>query len=191
MAPSAQPSSAADPVASLLGPVVQQAGLVLEGVVITPAGRRRVVRVVLDLPEDRTGSLDLDAVAEVSRAVSDALDGSEVLGGNPYVLEVGTPGVDRPLTERRHWSRARTRLVTVTAGAGPDGPTAQVTGRVRAVDDDGVTLEVEGEDRLLAWEGLGAGRVQVEFRRPEADQGEPDDEPDEAEHDEHDDAEED
>ncbi len=193
MAPSAQPSRAADPVTSLLGPVVQQAGLVLEGVTITPAGKRRVVRVVVDLPQDRTGSLDLDAVAEVSRAVSDALDGSDVLGGNPYVLEVGTPGVDRPLTERRHWSRARTRLVTVPVNvpvAAERGADGEVTGRVRAVGDDGVTLEVDGEERLLAWDGLGAGRVQVEFRRPDDDEAT--DEADAAdEHVEQDDAEED
>lgn len=204
MAPSAQPSRAADPVTSLLGPVVEQAGLVLEGVTITPAGRRRVVRVVVDLPQDRTGSLDLDAVAVVSRAVSDALDGSDVLGGNPYVLEVGTPGVDRPLTERRHWSRARTRLVTVPV-TGPEGAPAEesaddeVTGRVRAVGDAGVTLEVDGQERLLAWDRLGAGRVQVEFRRPadgegdEADEHatEQDDHDDHDAHDDHDDAEED
>ena len=67
MAPSTQPSGA-DAVTSLLDPVVTAAGLVLEGVDITPAGKRRVVRVVVDLPEDRTGSLDLDAVAEVSRS---------------------------------------------------------------------------------------------------------------------------
>jgi ribosome maturation factor RimP len=174
MAPSTQPSGA-DAVTSLLDPVVTAAGLVLEGVTITPAGRRRVVRVVVDLPEDRTGSLDLDAVAEVSRSVSDALDSSDVLGGSPYVLEVGTPGVDRPLTERRHWSRARGRLVTV-AVEGVD-----VTGRVREVDDDGVLLEVDDEPRRLPWEGLAAGRVQVEFRRQD-DDDDPTDEPD-AEHD--------
>ncbi len=162
MAPSTQPSGA-DAVTSLLDPVVTAAGLVLEGVTITPAGKRRVVRVVVDLPEDRTGSLDLDAVAEVSRSVSDALDGSDVLGGSPYVLEVGTPGVDRPLTERRHWSRARGRLVTVAVEG------ADVTGRVREVDDDGVLLEVDDAPRRLPWEGLAAGRVQIEFRRPDED----------------------
>jgi len=170
MAPSAaQPSGAAAPVTSLLAPVVQQAGLVLEDVTITPAGRRRVVRVVVDLPQDRTGSLDLDAVADVSRSVSDALDASDALGGAPYVLEVGTPGVDRPLTERRHWSRARTRLVAVPV----DG--AGVTGRVQAVGDDGVVLEVDGQERTVPWEQLGAGRVQVEFRRPDDDADEVDD----------------
>lgn len=164
MAPSAaQPSGAAGPVTSLLAPVVQRAGLVLEDVTITPAGKRRVVRVVVDLPEDRTGSLDLDAVAEVSRSVSEALDSCDVLGGAPYVLEVGTPGVDRPLTERRHWSRARTRLVEVPVDGAP------LTGRVLAVGDGGVGLEVDGVRRTLAWEQLGTGRVQVEFRRPGED----------------------
>ncbi len=179
MAPSTQPSGA-DAVTSLLDPVVTAAGLVLEGVVITPAGKRRVVRVVVDLPEDRTGSLDLDAVAEVSRSVSDALDGSDVLGGSPYVLEVGTPGVDRPLTERRHWSRARGRLVTVAVEG------ADVTGRVREVGDDGVLLEVDGAPRRLPWEGLAAGRVQIEFRRPDDDAADETDDATDDEHDEHD-----
>ncbi len=179
MAPSTQPSGA-DAVTSLLDPVVAAAGLVLEGVTITPAGKRRVVRVVVDLPEDRTGSLDLDAVAEVSRSVSDALDGSDVLGGSPYVLEVGTPGVDRPLTERRHWSRARGRLVTVAVEG------AEVTGRVREVDDDGVLLEVDDAPHRLPWEGLAAGRVQIEFRRPPEDDATDDHGTADDEHDEHD-----
>ena len=68
------------------------------------------MRVVVDLPETEVGSVDLDRVAEVSRAVGDSLDTSDALGPGPYALEVTTPGVDRPLTERRHWLRARTRL---------------------------------------------------------------------------------
>jgi ribosome maturation factor RimP len=151
--------STPDGVTALLGPVTAGAGLVLEGVTITPAGRRRVVRVVVDLPDDETGSVDLDQVAEVSRAVSDALDSSDVLGGRAYVLEVSSPGVDRPLTARRHWSRARGRLVRTTA----DG--AELAGRVRAVDDDGVVLDTDDGERTLAWAALGRGSVQVEFRR--------------------------
>jgi ribosome maturation factor RimP len=161
-----------DEVSSLLRPVVADGGLVLEGVTVTPAGKRRVVRVVVDLPDDAVGSVDLDRVAEVSRAVSEALDATDVLGGAPYVLEVGTPGVDRPLTERRHWSRARTRLVTVPAGG------EELTGRVLAVDDDGVVLEVDGAARPLPWDGLGAGRVQVEFSRKDDVQDDQDDQHD-------------
>jgi len=154
-------------VAALLEPLVEQSGHVLEAVTITPAGRRRVVRVVVDLPAERTDGLDLDAVALVSRDVADALDGPEgthVLGGSPYVLEVTSPGVDRPLTERRHWSRARGRLVTVPVGAADGGGT--LTGRVGSVADDGVVLTTDGVLRTVAWASLGAGRVQVELNRP-------------------------
>jgi ribosome maturation factor RimP len=110
-------------------------------------------------------------VAHVSRAVSDALDDSDALGGSPYVLEVTSPGVDRPLTERRHWSRARGRLVVATVtDAGDRGHApSEVTGRVVAVTDDGVTLDTEGDHRLLPWPTLGKGAVQVEFNRPAAD----------------------
>jgi len=158
----------------VLAPAVAGAGLVLEGVTVTPAGRRSVVRVVVDLPEDATGSLDLDQVASVSRAVSAVLDsprGDAVLGSSPYVLEVTSPGVDRPLTERRHWSRARGRLASVVPAGGGEA----LTGRVGAVDDAGVVL---GEQRL-SWERLtGArGRVQVEFARSgHGDEDDPTDE---------------
>ena len=152
--------SPSDRVRGVVEPAVAGAGLVLEGVTTTPAGKRRVVRVVVDLPDDATGSLDLDQVADVSRAVAAALDADDaVLGGAPYVLEVTTPGVDRPLTQRRHWSRAGTRLVTVPV-AGTD-----VTGRVAAVDDEGVLLDVGGQQRRVVWADLGTGHVQVEFSR--------------------------
>ncbi len=162
----------ADGVRRAVEPAVAATGLVLEAVTVAPAGRRSVVRVVVDLPDDATGSLDLDQVAAVSREVSEVLDapaGDAVLGGAPYVLEVTSPGVDRPLTERRHWARARGRLVAVEpAGAPGAGPT---TGRVERVDDDGVLLG----GVLLPWAALegAAGRVQVEFQR--ADDGDADD----------------
>lgn len=156
--------SSSDRVRALLEPVVDSCGLVLEGVTVTPAGRRRVVRVVVDLQEDADGALDLDAVADVSRAVSEVLDGSDALGSSPYVLEVTSPGVDRPLTERRHWARARGRLVTAElAGDAPD-----LTGRVVATGDAGVELGSDTGSTTVPWESLRRGRVQVEFNRPAA-----------------------
>ncbi len=164
--------SHAEAATSLLAPLVAAAGLVLESVVVTPAGKRRVVRVVVDLPAERTDSLDLDAVAEISRAVSQALDDSEPagpLGGAPYVLEVTTPGVDRPLTEHRHWARARGRLVRTTIGAEP------ATGRVLSVDAAGVLLQDGEQERTVSWPDLGSGHVQVEFKRPPGAGGPQDD----------------
>lgn len=146
----------------LLEPVVTSAGYDLEDVTVTPAGRRSLVRVSVDAD----GGIDLDAVAEVTRAVSDALD-ADAPGGpafaGPYVLEVSSPGVDRPLTEPRHWRRARGRLVTVDLDASP------VTARVVDADDDGVTLDVDGTARAATWRQLGPGKVQVEFNRADGE----------------------
>jgi ribosome maturation factor RimP len=141
-----------------LEPVVTSAGYDLEDVEIAAAGRRSVVRVVVD----RDAGLDLDAVAEISRVVSEALDAGAVMGESPYTLEVSSPGVDRPLTEPRHWRRAVGRLVeTSVEGSG------SLTGRVAAADDAAVTFEVDGTDRVVAYPSLGPGRVQVEFSRGE------------------------
>lgn len=157
-------------VRALLEPVVDGAGLVLEDVSVTPAGRRRVLRVVVDLPEDAEGGLDLDGVADVSRVVSTALDETDVLGGAAYVLEVTSPGVDRPLTERRHWKRARGRLVLVDVTT--ETGHRELAGRVDAVDDTGVALRNDDGVTTVPWAELGRGRVQVEFNRPHTDQDE-------------------
>lgn len=144
---------------ALAEPLAREAGLVVESVTITPAGRRRVLRVVVDLPEDRTGGVPMDAVATASQAVSAALDESSVMGGTPYVLEVSSPGADRPLTERRHWLRARGRLVRIITPAG-----AAITGRLTAVTDEGLLLD---DERRLAWGDVATGRVELEFGRPD------------------------
>jgi len=146
----------------LLEPVVAGSGYDLEDVTVSAAGRRSLVRVTVDAD----GGIDLDAVAVVSRLVSDALDADaedprspRALGG-AYVLEVSSPGVDRPLTEPRHWRRAVGRLVAAEVGG------RSLVGRVAEVDDAGVTFESEaGGPRTVAWDDLGRGRVQVEFNR--------------------------
>lgn len=145
----------------VLRPLVVGAGYDLDEVSVTAAGRRSVVRVVVDAE----GGIDLDGVAQVSRAISSALDEqsqSGVLAG-AYVLEVSSPGIDRPLREARHWRRAIGRLVTVAVGG------AAITGRVVRVGDEGVELRVAGDETHYDWDVLGPGRVQVEFNRADAD----------------------
>ena len=106
-------------IADVIRPVVAAAGMDLESVRVTAAGRRRLLRVVVD--SDRGVSLD-DASA-VSRELSAALDTVAVMGDFPYTLEVSSPGVDRPLTDHRHWRRAVGRLVQVTVtDSGAPGP---------------------------------------------------------------------
>ena len=157
----------------VLEPVVRAAGMDLESVRVSPAGRRRLLKVVVDAD----GGVGLDAIAEVSREVSARLDASSVMGEVPYTLEVSSPGVDRPLTEPRHWRRAQGRLVSAplaVAGGDHQGrkgaprrpPTLQ--GRVLVAGDTSVTLDIDGDQVELDYAELGPGRVQVEFGRPDA-----------------------
>jgi ribosome maturation factor RimP len=139
----------------LLTPVVAASGHDLEDVSVQVIGRRSVVKIVID----RDDGVDLDGIAEVSRAVSSTMDdqANDPFAG-PYVLEVSSPGVDRPLTERRHWARAVGRLVTVNG----------VAGRVLSTGDTGVELQSRDGTRTIGWDELGPGAVQVEFNRKAA-----------------------
>ena len=148
---------------ALLEPIVRAAGLDLESVRLGSAGRRRLLRVVVDAD----GGVSLDDIALVSREASVRLDDTGAMGEAPYTLEVSSPGVDRPLTQPRHWRRAVGRLVRVPLAGRP----APVEGRVIAAGDNGIILEVDGEHLELGYAELGPGRVQVEFGRPAAEPG--------------------
>lgn len=153
--------SAAGPVdekrlVGVVRPVVTAAGMDLETVRVSVAGKRRLLRVIVD----SDAGVSLDDAALVSRDISAALDERDVMGEIPYTLEVSSPGVDRPLTQPRHWRRAAGRLVKVkAAGEG------SLTGRVTESDDDGVTLTLGtgGARRRFSYGELGPGTVQVEF----------------------------
>jgi ribosome maturation factor RimP len=160
------PRSAVGPVADrriaeLIEPVIAGVGMDLESVRVTVAGKRRLLRIVVDSDH----GVSLDDAADVSREISAVLDAGNGLGDVPYTLEVSSPGVDRPLTEPRHWRRAAGRLVKVkVTGQGA------VEGRVLAADADGVTLDLAGTERRLGYGELGAGSVQIEFGRiPDAE----------------------
>jgi len=149
-----------------LEPVVSELGYDLEEVTAQRAGSRQLLRIVVD----GDGGVTLDDIAEVSQAVSAALDENDAMGEAAYDLEVTSPGVSRPLTLPRHWLRAVGRLVLVPLTAG-----GELTGRILAADEEGVTLELPGkkpgmpgEPRRLGYPELGRGKVQVEFNRPGA-----------------------
>jgi ribosome maturation factor RimP len=139
----------------VLDPAVTATGFDLEDVTVSPAGKRRVVRVVVD----RDGGVDLDDVAAVARAVSDLLDADPDLIDGAYVLEVTSPGVDRPLTQPRHWRRAEGHLVKATLAE------ETVVGRITASTDNEVTLDVEGTSRTLLQAEVTKAVVQVEFTK--------------------------
>jgi ribosome maturation factor RimP len=153
---------------SLLEPVVHAMNLDLEGIRVSRAGQRRVLRVIVDAD----GGVSLDDIALASRELSSRLDGAGEMGDDPYTLEVSSPGVDRPLTLPRHWRRNVGRLVVTSVPGGAQGE--RVEGRITSVSEAGVILERDGVTREYRYADLGPGRVQVEFSHLDDETGEED-----------------
>lgn len=147
-------------IANAIQKVVHASGMDLESVRVTAAGRRRLLRVVVDSDH----GVSLDDAAALSRELSLVLDDTDVMGDYPYTLEVSSPGVDRPLTQPRHWRRAAGRLVKVKVHDGGQA-TGAVTGRVLSADEAEVVFDVDGARQHFAYSRLGPGAIQIEFGR--------------------------
>ena len=142
---------------NFLRPIVEQFGCDLEAADVAPAGRRRLLRVLVD----RDGGISLDDVADVTRAISKALDADDgIMGNGAYTLEVSSPGVDRPLTLPRHWRRNVSRLVTVTLTAG-----GKLTGRIKSASEETAELDVDGKRQTVVYADVEKAKTQIEFNR--------------------------
>ncbi|CAL9558345.1 Ribosome maturation factor RimP [Streptomyces sp. enrichment culture] len=151
-----------DRLRGLLEPLVAARGLDLEDIELSKAGKRRMLRIIVDSDE----GVELDACAELSREVSDRLEETDAMGEGEYVLEVSSPGADRPLTEHRHYVRAIGRLVKFQLSEG-----GELIARILDVDDEGMDLEVPGVKgrkataRRIAFADVARARVEIEFNR--------------------------
>lgn len=131
----------------------------VEAVELTPAGKRRVLRIAVD----KDGGVTLDDVAEATKIVETTLDASDVMGEMPYTLEVTSRGIDRPLTLARHWRRNVDRLVKVSLVEG-----GEFTGRVLSATETTAVLDCDGTERELVLADVAKAVVQVEFNRKRA-----------------------
>ncbi|MCX4819735.1 ribosome maturation factor RimP [Streptomyces sp. NBC_01142] len=151
-----------DRLRGLLEPLVSAADLDLEEIEVSRAGRRGMLRIIVDSDE----GVELDACAELSRAISEKLDESDAMGEGEYVLEVSSPGADRPLTQHRHYVRAVGRLVKLQLHEG-----GELVARILTVDDEGLDLEVPGVKgrkptaRRVTFADIAKARVEIEFNR--------------------------
>ncbi|WP_306330212.1 ribosome maturation factor RimP [Streptomyces venezuelae] len=154
-----------DRLRGLVEPLVAAKNLDLEEIEVSRAGRRGLLRIVVDSDE----GVELDACAELSRAISEKLDETDAMGEGEYVLEVSSPGADRPLTQHRHYVRATGRLVKLQLSS--DGAAEELVARIVAVDEDGLDLEVPGVKgrkptaRRVGFADIAKARVEIEFNR--------------------------
>jgi ribosome maturation factor RimP len=150
-------------ITDLISPAVTEAGFYLEEVQIASAGSHRTVTCVVDGP----APLNLDQVTVVSRMISERLDSADVMGDTPFTLEVTSPGVDRPLTEARHWTKNLTRLIKTTLNDG-----SVITGRLTEFDETNAILveNIKGriKNHTVAFADIKRAVVEIEFNRKDA-----------------------
>ena len=150
--------------------VEQEFKLVLEKLAAKGSGANRTLEIVVDYPEDRTDALSLDTIAEVSQALSAALDDADD-GEVPYSLEVSSRGVTSPLVETRHWKRSIDRLIEITEARGE-----KYLARLDFVTDEGPVVRRKKETKkgqpesyrdpvTLPWGTISAAKVEIEFNR--------------------------
>jgi len=143
--------SVIDEISAVIAPVVAASGNYLEEVTITSDGKSRILTVIVDSDTH----LNLDQVTAVSREISDLLETHPALGDQPFTLEVTSPGIDRPLTELRHWKKNHGRLVNAI---GIDG--REIKGRIGEVVDGVVVI---GEHQISLAD-IEKAMIEIEFK---------------------------
>ena len=148
-----------DSLTKLLKPAVENAGFFLEQVLVTNPGNHRILTCVVDGPKP----LNLDEVTVVSRLISALLDESELID-DAFTLEVTSPGVDRPLTERRHWEKNVTRVISMVMNDG-----SSLTARLTELRESDATFveNIKGrmKTHIIVLAEIKRANVEVEFSR--------------------------
>lgn len=151
-------------VIALLSDLIHAQGFDLEDVNVVSAGKHSAVRIMVD----REQGIDLDTLPILSREISEVFDAVSDFGEAPYTLEVTTPGIDRPLTEERHWRRARGRSVRIELAE------EKFDGRIGVLDGGVVTIVTRTKGvlatRAVELSSVVKAVVQVEFSRPKAEE---------------------
>ena len=149
-----------DQISELVTPALSQAGYFLEDINIVTPGQHRIVTVIVD----GESALNLDQVTVASKLVSELLDEATFMGETPFTLEVTSPGVDRPLTQPRHFAKNIDRLLKVIKIDG-----SEITGRILNNTDQEVTLTVtvkkESREEVIALSDIKRAVVEIEFNR--------------------------
>jgi ribosome maturation factor RimP len=117
---------------------------------------------VLSVLVDAPGGADIDAISRLARTISRALDEHDPIEGR-YALEVGSPGLERPLRTPAHYAGAIGTTVKVKTRPGVDGD-RRVEGTIAAADDSTVTIRTaDGDDRTISYDDIERARTTFEW----------------------------
>ena len=147
-------------------PIAAERGLEILDIEVAGTASNPIIRVLLDGPDEsrRVGIEDCQAV---SQRLGDGLDAYEVLAGR-YMLEVSSPGVNRPLKRIEHFRRVLGRKVRVrTKSAMAERRTW--LGRLEEADETGVTVVDEaGAAVRIALADIDKANLEFEFENKAA-----------------------
>jgi ribosome maturation factor RimP len=163
-------------ITALLEPVVAQHALEVDSIELLKAGSRTLLRVYLDGDGANGRGPNLDEIAAATKAISYELDESPVMGDAPYVLEVSSRGITKPLIKPAHFRRNIGHLVAFTLASGE-----QFTGRITDAADDSPVANVLVDEaaREVVLADVTNALVQVELNRPKAGPADEDEDVDE------------
>ena len=141
----------------LVQTVVVSAGLELVEVSFGREQGRKVLRVSVD----REGGVDLEAIADVNRRLARRLD-LEGFDPGPYSLEVGSPGVERPLRSPEEFARRVGERVKVKTTRPVDGART-LEGTIVAADEQQLKIATDGQEATIPFEDIASARTVFEW----------------------------
>ena len=139
-------------ISAVVTPALSALGFYLEDVIITSAGRRSMLTIIVD----GDTHLSLDQVTSATKAISEIVESLQSLGDTPFTLEVTSPGLDRPLTKSRHWRKNIDRLVKVVLLDGNE-----IKGRIKAASEDSATVD----QSEITFADIKRASLEVEFKQ--------------------------
>jgi ribosome maturation factor RimP len=142
---------------ALLQPVVEALGCELWGIELQTGGKRKLLRIYIDREE----GIGVEDCERVSRQSSSVLDVEDVINGE-YVLEVSSPGMDRPLYELSQYERYTGEDISLKLRFPYDGR-RNFKGRLVGVDGDEIVLVVADTEYLFPIEGIDKANVVPKF----------------------------
>jgi len=151
------PRDIAGKVAQAVEPIIEELGCELVEVEYLSEHGRWVLRITAD----KEGGITLEDCARISREVENGIEVADTVP-HAYVLEVSSPGLNRPLTRRKDFSRAVGQKVKVRT-ATPLGGRRNFSGQLQAFSDDTLYLRVDGKEVLLALKDVEKANLVYEF----------------------------
>jgi len=140
----------------MVRPVLDQMGIDLIELRLLGRGPRTVLRIYIE----ESGGVSLDRCAEASRRISELLDRKEPIPGR-YMLEISSPGVDRPLKTAHDFLRNVNRRVEITLSGG--GSEKRLQGVIRLVEGERIQIESEKRTMTLGIGEIFSARVLIDF----------------------------